>query len=118
MAGKPVPMLCLYRPKQGKARAFRALLDAHWPALRAAGLASSRRPTLFRATDRTGRTVFVETFEWKDGRAAYRAHTTPEIMEIWGPMERLGEWMDFLELAPVRPARAARMGRKRTLAAG
>jgi hypothetical protein len=127
MATKAVPMLCLYRPRKGKERALLALLRAHWPALRGAGLASARRPRLFRARDRSGRAVLVETFEWKDGRAAGRAHATPAVLALWGPMERLAEEMDFLHLTPVplprgaaRRARASRawLGRKRALAAG
>jgi hypothetical protein len=49
--------------------------------------------------------VLVETFEWKDGRAAGRAHGTPDVLAIWGPMERLATEMDFLELAPLASAR-------------
>jgi hypothetical protein len=105
MADRPVPMLCLYRPRKGKEAAFAELLRTHWPALRGAGLASPRPPELFRARDRRGRTVLVETFEWKDGRAAGRAHGMPEVLAIWGPMERLATEMDFLELAPLASAR-------------
>ncbi len=117
MPDRRVRMLCLYRPRRGKEAALLALLRAHWPALRAAGLAAPRRPQVVRARDRRGRTVLVETFEWKDGRAASRAHATPEVLAIWTPMEALAEEMDFLELAPVRSP-PARSGRKRALAAG
>jgi quinol monooxygenase YgiN len=95
-------MLCLYRAKKGKDAAFLRILARHWPALRGAGLASPARPTVHRTTDRRGRTVFVETFSWADGGAADRAHRSPEVMAVWGPMEGLLDEMEFLDLAPVR----------------
>lgn len=126
-------MLCTYRPRSGMADELLALLRAHWPALRSAGLATARPPRLRRATDRLGRAVLVEEFEWRDPASAERAHATPAILALWGPMERLAEEMEFLEVAPLPYARAAgrarpgrsgaaagrgpsRVGRKRSLA--
>lgn len=122
-------MVCVYRPRRGKEEDFLAILRGHWAALRAAGLVTAKRARLRRATDRRGRSVFVEEFEWRDGRAAERAHATPGVLALWDPMERIAEEMEFLETSPVpgrgagaraaRPPRsggaASRAGRKRRL---
>jgi quinol monooxygenase YgiN len=105
---KPVMMLCTYRPKKGKERAFRALLLRHVPTLLEAGLAAEVEPGLFRGTDRRGRTVFIETFAWRSDRAADLAHRTPEVMALWGPMEELADEMDFIEVEPLAAPSASR----------
>jgi hypothetical protein len=98
-------MLCLYRVKRGKEAAFARILARHWPALRAARLASPARPTVHRSVDRRGRTVYVETFSWAHGRAAEEAHRSPGVLALWSPMEALLDEMEFLDLRPVpRPA--------------
>ncbi len=40
----------------------------------------------------------VEMLEWEDAAAAERAHATPDVMAVCGPMETLAEEMDFLAL--------------------
>jgi hypothetical protein len=104
---QPVMMLCTYRPKKGKERRFRALLEMHWATLRDAGLADPGiEPGLFRGTNRRGEPCFVETFAWKSERAAQLAHATPEVMALWGPMDELAEDMDFIEVEALPKAKA------------
>jgi quinol monooxygenase YgiN len=98
--GKPVRMLCLYRVKDGRERAFQGLLARHWPALRSAGLASAEPAVAYRTEDRQGRTVFVELFSWADAHASDAAHRSPDVMAVWAPMGELAAEMEFLELAP------------------
>jgi hypothetical protein len=115
--GGAVKMVCTYWPKKGGERRLLGLLEAHWPTLREAGLASAEPPQLYRGTDRKGRACFVEVFEWKDGRAAVRAHEHPEVMALWGPMEELAQAMEFVEIEPL-PRRRGRAGRARGRVAG
>jgi len=97
----PVPTLVTYLAKPGQEEALRALVLAHWPALRRLGLATETKPLIWRATDkRSGRISFVELFEWTDAEASDTAHQTPEVMAIWEPM---GAVMDGLELKRVEP---------------
>ena len=104
----PVPMLCMYRVKRGQERAFLKLLSRHWPALRAAGLASRARPRVARSVDRQGRTVFVERFSWAHAGASDLAHRSPVVMAVWGPMGPLLDGMEFLDLSEVTlPGRRA-----------
>jgi quinol monooxygenase YgiN len=105
---KPVSMLCTYRPRAGQEEAFLAILRDHWKTLRAAGLAAAERAEIWRASDRKGRTVFVERFSWASAAAADEAHGRTEVMALWDLMERLCEEMDFLELSRITPRRAAR----------
>jgi len=99
---RPVSVLVTYRPKRGKESRFFTLLRRHWPALEGAGLVAPSRPRIWRATDkRTRRTCFVEMFEWKDSRSSDRAHRTPEVMAVWGPMMPLLESMDIAVVRPV-----------------
>jgi hypothetical protein len=112
MPGGSVRMVCTYWPKKGGERRLLGLLEAHWPTLREAGLAGPAPAQLFRGTDRKGRGCFVEVFDWKDGRAAARAHQHPEVMALWGPMEDLADAMQFVEVEPI-PRRRRRAGRAR-----
>jgi hypothetical protein len=96
-------MLCIYRIKQGKEAAFRKLARAHWPTLRKMGLATRRRAQLYQGTcKKDASPSFVEIFEWKSPAASDRAHRTPEVMAIWGPMMPLLKEMELIRLRPVR----------------
>ncbi len=97
-----VTVLVTYRPKKGQEKAFLSILKRHWPTLKQARLVTPTRPKVWRATDeRSGRTYFVETFVWKDEEASDRAHRTPEVMAVWGPMEPLLESMDIALVEPL-----------------
>jgi quinol monooxygenase YgiN len=98
----PVAVLVTYRPKKGKESKFLSLLKRHWPTLERAGLVAPSSPRIWRASDKnTRRTHFVEMFEWKDEKASGKAHLTPEVMAVWGPMEPLLEGMDIAVVKPV-----------------
>ena len=102
VAARPVTMLCTYRPKRGKERALLGLVRKHWAALDRAGLASAQPARVWKATDkRTGRVAFVEVFQWRDATAAARAHETPAVRKVWGPMEKVLERMDLAVLEEV-----------------
>ncbi|MFL5302531.1 MAG: hypothetical protein ACJ79R_19555 [Anaeromyxobacteraceae bacterium] len=108
----PVMMLCTYRPKKGKERRLRAILERHWTTLRDAGLVDPEvDPGLFRGTNRRGEPCFVETFAWKSARAAGTAHETPAVMALWGPIGELAEEMDFIEIEPLSASRPPRRSR-------
>ena len=102
MAAHPVRMLCVYRPKKGKAEDLLALVKRHWPALRAAGLATDEPAVVYRASDkRTRRQFFVEIFSWRDEQASAAAHETSAVRAIWDPMEQVLENMDLAVLEEV-----------------
>ena len=92
---KPVSMLCVYRVKDGKEADFLQLLERHWPALSGVGLVTPDPAQVLRATDKAGKTVFVETFAWRDAEAPNVAHQTPEVMSVWEPMGALADEMSF-----------------------
>lgn len=96
--GKPLPMMCVYRPKKGRERAFLALLRKHWPHLRKLGLATRRKPKVWKGSDDSGRVTFFELIEWRDKHAVDEAHGTPEVFAVWGPM---GELVDEMKFYPV-----------------
>ncbi len=98
---EPVRMLCVYRVKDGKEADFLRLLEKHWPALRGVGLVTPDPAQVLRATDKAGKTVFVETFSWKDSESPAVAHQTPEVMAVWEPMGALADEMNFLAVEPV-----------------
>jgi quinol monooxygenase YgiN len=97
---RPVAVLVTYRPKKGKGSKFFSLLKRHWPTLDRAGLVTSTRPAIYKASEkRTHRTYFVEMFEWKDAKASDAAHRTPEVIAVWGPMMPL---LESMEIAAVK----------------
>jgi len=80
-----------------------ALLERHWPTLRAAGLASSSPARLWRARDkRDGRLHLLEMFEWRDEDASADAHDAPAVAAVWRPMEPLLDDMRILRVEPLR----------------
>ena len=106
---KPVQMLCVYRPKKGKAKALEALVKKHWPALKKAGLVTDEPAQIFRASGKHGKdTYFVEIFSWKDEKASSKAHQSPEVMSIWEPMGPIIENGPSPELAVLESLRAAK----------
>jgi hypothetical protein len=91
--------ICTYRVKAGARDEFIALLRKHWPALRAAGLATDTPALHFEATPGSGRhdeagTTFVEIFSWSRADAPQIAHNTPAVMAVWEPMGALVEERD------------------------
>jgi hypothetical protein len=104
--------ICIYRVKAGARDAFIALLRKHWPALRAAGLATDTPALHFEAQiggdsrhNETG-TTFVEIFSWSRPDAPDIAHNTPAIMAVWEPMGALVEERDgrpAMEFPTYRP---------------
>jgi quinol monooxygenase YgiN len=92
---KPLKVLCTYRIKNGKDADFLQLLEKHWPTLYNAGLATGDPAQVLQGQDKTGRTVFIEMFSWKDASAPDVAHQTPEVMAVWEPMGALAEEMNF-----------------------
>jgi hypothetical protein len=85
--GKPVTMMCTYRPKAGKEKQLWSLVKKHWAVLNKAGLTTKEPPLVYRAVDKHGGGVsFVEIFSWKDEKASAIAHQSPEVMAIWEPM--------------------------------
>ena len=97
-----VTVLVTYRPKKGKDKAFLSILKRHWPALKKAGLVTRTPARVWNATDkRRGRRYYVEMFAWKDVSASDRAHQTPAVMAVWGPMQPLLESMDIAVVEPV-----------------
>lgn len=88
---KPITVVCSYRVKAGKERQFRKLLDRHWPTLKRLGPVASPPRLIGRGIDKHNRGDFVEVFAWKDEKAVRSAHTFPDLMSIWEPMEALCE---------------------------
>ena len=103
-------VICLYRVKAGNERKFVRLLERHWPALRALGLVTRRKPQHFRGAEDGGGPLFVEIFDWIDATAAGLAHTHPEVVAIWEPMDTLCEaraGKPNMEFPHVRPLEVA-----------
>jgi len=96
----PVDVLCLYRVRPEAEPALRELLARHGPTLRAEGLLSPAPTRLLRSLDRSGRTVFLESFQWRDAGAPDAAHQSARVMALWGRMEQLCEELEFLDTVP------------------
>jgi hypothetical protein len=99
---KPHTNICTYKVKPGKEREMIGLLEKHWPALRAAGLATDDPPLIYRSipSGKPGEThdverTFVEIFSWTSSEGPALAHQTPGVMAVWEPMGAICEAMDF-----------------------
>jgi len=90
----PVTVICHYRVRPTAEAAFVELLRRHWPALHGLGVVTDERSAVYRGEDEKGRPSFFEIFSWRDEAAAERAHTHPEVLAIWEPMDTLCEGRD------------------------
>ena len=97
----PVRMLCTYRIKDGKEAGFLSLLAKHWPTLHSVGLATDDAARVLRAKEKSGKTVFIEMFSWRNAEAPGIAHQTPEVMSVWEPMGALTDEMNFWPIEDV-----------------
>jgi hypothetical protein len=106
MAGLTV--MCTFRVKKGKERAFVGLLKKQRKVMRKLDLATAEPAKTYRGRDDTGRPFFVEIFSWKNEAAVGAAHRHPEVMAVWGPMGRMVEArkgrpaMEFPHVEPVK----------------
>ena len=80
-------VICTYRARPDAEDDFRQLLARHWQTLRALEFVTEDEPVLLRSTDEP---TSGEIFPWVDGGIA-RAHTHPDVLAIWEPMEPLLE---------------------------
>lgn len=96
---KPQHNICIYRVTEDKVAAFEKVLKSHWPALRAAGLATDVPARAWLTKDRKGKSVFIEQFSWKNDSSPDVAHDTPSVMKVWEPMGALTEGdMEFFAI--------------------
>jgi hypothetical protein len=110
---RPVPVLCIYRPKRGQTARLGRLVARHWRTLAAEGLVTGTPAQVLRCEDREGRPCFVEIFTWRSQRAKVLAHTSPRVMDLWGPMGDLTEDIEIWLCQPLRTAAARPAGRAR-----
>jgi hypothetical protein len=82
--------ICTYRIKKGQDAAFLRKLARHWPTLKRQGLVSGKPALIYRGTDESRNSFFVEIFQWRAGGADL-AHGDPAVMEVW---ESMGKHME------------------------
>jgi hypothetical protein len=90
-------VIACYKPKPGKGKALKALMDDHVPTLRRLGLATKREAVLMEARDGT----LIEVFEWASAEAIQAAHGHPAVLRMW---EAFGKVCDFVPVAQVPEA--------------
>lgn len=88
---QPVTVICQYRVRTGAEEEFLALLRRHWPTLSELGVVTHEPARAYCGTDEKGRPVFYEIFSWASDAAFERAHSHPEVLGIWEPMDALCE---------------------------
>jgi hypothetical protein len=76
-----------YMPKPRKGKELGELVRRHYPALKALGLATDRKPILMKAKNG----MVVEVFEWASATAKRQAHADEVIRKIWTHMEAISE---------------------------
>jgi hypothetical protein len=91
---EPVTVFCHYRVRAGKEPQFVELLRRHWPTLRDLGVVTDEPSAVYRGDDEEGRPFFFEVFSWRSEAAFERAHSHPEVLKIWEPMDGLCEPRD------------------------
>jgi hypothetical protein len=83
--------MCIYRVKDQKEDEFLGLLRRHAPTLRGFSLLSDEPSQMFRGTDESGKSFFVEFLPWKDPDGHKVAEQLPDVLAIWEKMGQLVE---------------------------
>jgi hypothetical protein len=95
MAGEePVTVICHYHVRPGKEEDFVRLLRRHWPTLSELGVVTEEPARAYRGADDEGRPDYYEIFAWRSEAAFERAHSHPDVLAIWEPMDALCEPRD------------------------
>ncbi|MEZ5977431.1 MAG: hypothetical protein R3F34_04350 [Planctomycetota bacterium] len=109
-AGGPETVICRYVVRSGREAEFEALLARHWPTLHRVGLVTDDPPQVYRGrpSSKPGGAhgssgTYVEVFTWRDGAAPGRAHESPDVMAVWGPMGECCSEMDFPHFDRIDP---------------
>ncbi|MGH2652867.1 MAG: hypothetical protein ACRDHV_00760 [Actinomycetota bacterium] len=87
-----VTSVAYYRVKQGMLDAFLDVIDRHQATMRDLDLITPREVEVFvgEESEKNGPLV-VEIFDWTDESASDRAHTHPQVSEVWEAMGPLCE---------------------------
>lgn len=103
----PVISIAQYRVKPGAEGEFKDVLRRHTATLRALELITERPVEVFLGQEKgVDGPLFVEIFEWTDARGSERAHTHPQITQLWEAMGGLCEargGRPMFEFPNVRP---------------
>jgi quinol monooxygenase YgiN len=87
--------IAAFTPKRGKEAELLKVIDDRLPLLRRLGLATDRAEIRCRSKDR----VIISISEWTDQAAIDRAHTTPEVLALWGRFAACCEWVKLTDIA-------------------
>lgn len=105
---EPVTAIAHYRVRDGHVDEFLSLVGRHGPILRRLGLVTDEPTRVYLGHEKESASpLVIEIFEWADDDAAGRAHTHPEVSEVWEAMDPLCEArdgrpsMEFPHLRPV-----------------
>jgi hypothetical protein len=79
---KPVVVVAMYRPKDGKKAELEALVQRHFSTLKEYGLTTEKESFIGRSSDGS----YLEVFEWISEEAAKKAHDHPAVAKIWEAM--------------------------------
>jgi hypothetical protein len=86
---EPITSFAHYRVREDSVDDFLALVGKHGPVLRRLGLITDEPTRVYLGKEKSGGPLVIEVFEWVDEEASGRAHTHPEVSEVWeamGPM--------------------------------
>ena len=95
---KPMVVVAMYRPKDGKLVELETLVKKHFPTLKEYGLTTNRDPYIGRAGDGT----LLEVFEWISEDAAQKAHDHPAVAKIWEAMAVVCDFGKLEQLAEAK----------------
>ncbi|HEY4232277.1 MAG TPA: hypothetical protein VGM76_02530 [Lacipirellulaceae bacterium] len=86
-----------FRPKPGKEAELKRVLATRLPLLRRLGLSTDRTNITMRAAAGT----LVDVSEWTDDAAIERAHSNPEVLELWRQFDACCDYVKLDTLAEV-----------------
>jgi hypothetical protein len=104
---EPITSFAHYRVREDRIDDFLALVGRHGPILRRLGLITDEPTKVYLGHEKkSAGPLVIEMFEWTDEDAVARAHTHPEVSEVWeamGPMCEDRDGRPAFEFPNLRP---------------
>lgn len=89
-----VIVIVAYKPKKGKSKELKYLIEKHYRILKKEGLVTDRKPIIAKASDGS----YIEIFGWKSSGSIANAHENKAIQRLWDEFANACEYIPISKI--------------------